>query len=283
MCRLFALILITLCGDFAYSQTFVGYVAEISGNWQVNGRGFTAGTKTACFSNDQHCTQRGRKLYQGFGSQRQNTHLQKMLTALFIQSAGGTCPDFIFRRNYSTIMDLVWSSSSESNSRHRSKGRNFPDGIVKLENEKINLTQPAGIPKKISLMWREIKSIEKNEFGEWSKEIDIKTGNKQFIIPFSGFQPGLYEFCTLINSKTSSKSETGSCPTMTTWFFVSSPEKYEQIKKEFDETKKAVFELTETRIETVDGKENEIPGIDSETARLYIQVFLYSLARKNRM
>ena len=148
VCSLFALILITLCGDFAYSQTFVGYVAEISGNWQVNGRGpLRQGQRLPASATIRTATNGAENSIKVADLNGKIRTYKKCSQPCSFNLPEAPARTSYFGAIFSTIMDLVWSSSSESYSRHRSKGRNFPDGIVKLENEKIYLTQPTGIPK----------------------------------------------------------------------------------------------------------------------------------------
>lgn len=280
VCCFFASVFIFLFGISAFSQTFVGYVAEISGNWQLNGQGsLRQGQKlpaSAKISSNPNRQGNSIKIADLNGRIRKYQKCSQPCSFNTPDAPSGTS---FFSTILSSIMDLVWSSSSESYSVHRSKGRSLPDGVVRLENEKINLNGLQKMPKKFFLKWRKIKSVKNQEFDDWSKPIEIKSENGDFIIPFAGFQAGLYEFCSIDDARNLGEKSVNSCPANAAWIFVSTSEKYEQIKKEFEETKTAVDELTKPQTEIAEGKETEIPGIDSATAKLYLRAYLDSLAQ----
>ncbi len=282
VCCFFASVFIFLFGIPAFSQTYVGYVAEISGNWQLNGQGsLRQGQKlpaSAKISSNPNRQINSIKIADLNGRVRS---FQKCPQSCTFYTPNAPSRTSFFSTIFSSIMDLVWSSSSESYSAHRSKGKgkSLPDGVVKLENEKIDLTGLQKMPKKFFLKWRKIKSVKNQEFDDWSKPIEIKSEYGDLIIPFAGFQAGLYEFCSIEDARNLGEKSANSCPANAAWIFVSRSEKYEQIKKEFEETKTAVDELTKPQTEMVEDKETEIPGIDSATAKLYLRAYLDGLAQ----
>ncbi|HSK71255.1 MAG TPA: hypothetical protein VK892_06140 [Pyrinomonadaceae bacterium] len=160
----------------------------------------------------------------------------------------------------STIMSLIWSESSERYSAHRSRGGEISDGIVKLENDQMDLSPLLSSQGEKYLQWRKIPLKGAKEFGEWSKPIELKLGNGKMIISVKDLQPGLYEFNLLRRMENSFE------PTDSAWILITPAKDYEKSVESFEQVKKLNKNLND--------------GIKPETAGLFIRAYLDNLARQ---
>ncbi|HSK72893.1 MAG TPA: hypothetical protein VK892_14420, partial [Pyrinomonadaceae bacterium] len=254
------LIVFGACVSFIEAQR-IGYVFEIRGNWYLNGNTPLRQGQEVPASGIISTKSPGRFDYIKIADLNSKIRInQRCSQACSFGLPNAAAEPGYFSAILSTLMNLIREPTRK---RTQVVARNvnvISEGIVKLENNKINLQPLLNLEGKNYLKWRKIH-LESEKFGDWSLPIELKTEGGAAIVSPAGFQPGLYEFA-LLRKMENSFEETDSA-----WVLISSAEDFEKNKQSF----KKVEELIE----------NLGDEIRSETALLFRNVYLDNLAREN--